>query len=33
VQDRWLALLVFAAAALKSHARDHWIGQWHSFKE
>ncbi len=26
VQDRWLALLVFAAAALKSHARDHWIG-------
>ncbi len=26
VQDRWLAVLVFAAAALKSHARDHWIG-------
>ena len=26
VQDRWLALLVFAAAALKSRPRDHWIG-------
>ena len=26
VQDRWLALLVFAAAALKSKPRDHWIG-------
>ena len=26
IQDRWLALLVFAAAALKSYARDHWIG-------
>ena len=26
VQDRWLALLVFAAAALKSRPRDQWIG-------
>ncbi len=26
VQDRWLALLVFAAAALTSRPRDHWIG-------
>ncbi len=26
VQDRWLALLVFASAALKSKPRDHWIG-------
>ena len=26
VPDRWLALLVFAAAALKSKPRDHWIG-------
>ncbi len=26
VQDRWLALLVFAAAALKSRPRDTWIG-------
>jgi len=26
VQERWLALLVFAAAALKSRPRDHWIG-------
>ncbi len=26
IQDRWLALLVFAAAALKSRPRDHWIG-------
>ena len=26
VQERWLALLVFAAVALKSRPRDHWIG-------